>query len=189
MSNSNTIKSTKSVLETLKSKVAAVQWTPSGGGAAVALFGKVEIYDLTDLAVAINDLLAFKDRICLVVLDSEDYENIKQGQELHCLQTRRVVLLMADRHWTKAQTALLGDGTKTPGVLEMKDLVLPAVIGLLQDGVMCEPGTGELSAVQAVSAEEKKSRSRSGDHRITYWQPLTLRGGEYFAELGRKSIY
>ena len=182
MGNSNTIKSTKGVLETLKSKVSAVQWTPSVGPVQ-ALFGKVEIYDLTDLAIAINDLLAFKDRICLVVLDSEDYENVRSGQELHCLQTRRVVLLMADRHWTKAQTALLGDGTKTPGVLDMKDLVLPAVIGLLQDGVMCEPGTGELSAVQS------QDKGRTKDHRITYWQPLTLRGGEYFAELGRKPIH
>ena len=63
MGNSNTIRSTKGVLETLKLKVSAVQWTPSVGPAQT-LFGKVEIYDLTDLAIAINDLLAFKDRIC-----------------------------------------------------------------------------------------------------------------------------
>jgi hypothetical protein len=180
MGNSNTAKSTKEVLTTLKTKLLAVPWTPGPGG---ALLQHVEIFDMTDLALALNQLLMLKGhRVCLIVHDSEDFENQTTGNELHCYQTRHVLLVVSDRHWTKAQTALLGDGTTTPGVLTIKDLVLPAVIGLLQDGIKCEPGHGELSVV------ESTEKSTVPAHRIAYFQQLTLRGGEYFAELGRKPI-
>src|SRR4051812_6913316 len=116
-------KSTLDVLNALKAKLEALTWTPAGGVAEPA-FKKVELFDITELDTAMSELFIFKDRVCLVVLDSENYENdTLTSTKLLSKQTRSVALVIADRNFGKRQRALIGsDGS--PGVLVLKDLIL-----------------------------------------------------------------
>jgi hypothetical protein len=184
MANANTTKPTKDVLTTLKTKLAALQWTPTGGPAEAA-FHHVEIFDMSDLVVALQELLALEGhRVCLIVHDSESFENEVKGRDLHCRQSRQVRLVLADRHWTERQAAMLGDTATpqtTPGALKLKDITLPAVCGLLQDGIRCEPGSGELALLQSSDRADLAGR-------IVYFQDLTLAGGELKFDLGNKPI-
>ena len=81
MSAANYTTPTVAALNAVKDKLVALQWTPPSGP-AVAAFGNVALYDMTDLAQALRELLAFKDRVALVIHDSESWEHAVEGQEL-----------------------------------------------------------------------------------------------------------
>ncbi len=157
---------TVEVLNALQAHLSAVQYAGSPA------FDQVELYDLADLAQAIKDLLLVKNRICLVVLDSESWEPERKGQQLICRQAREVTLLVADRHWASSRVALLGN-VQTAGVLGLKDALLPELTGLITAKVFAQPGLGELMKV-----------SDGKQHRIAWRQPFTLIGGSLAADIG-----
>ncbi|HXG46044.1 MAG TPA: hypothetical protein VNO52_00335 [Methylomirabilota bacterium] len=180
MSADNFTQSTVAALTALKTRIAAVQW--EGRDA----FDKVELFDMTDLPRALRELLTFGNRVCLVILDFESWETETFGQELRAHQTRALELLIADRHWGNRQLALIG-GDDTPGALALKDLVLPAVFGLLvagtntASGLYCVPGDGELIELQDKARDELAGR-------IVWRQGLRITGGLLRAQLGKRPI-
>lgn len=176
----NFTKSTVTVLNALKAKVAALQWTPSSGP-AVAAFSKVAVFDLTDIVPALNELFAFGERVCFVILEGEDFREEKVGQEMRYHQTRRVSLLFSDRNWGDRQVALEGNTTTTAGALPLKDLLLPGVTGVLVDGVYAAPDSGEL-----IELHDQARADAPG--RIVYRQPFNLIGGMLAFSLGKKPV-
>jgi hypothetical protein len=168
---------TVTALETLQEKLQAIQYESAPLFQAEA----VRIFDMTDLAAALLELLNFSNRICLIVHDREKFRNEKKGNELHTWQTRDLVLLIADRHFANRQTALIGDGDKTPGALKMKDMVLGEVVGLLQPGMFIQPIDGEQLVLQ-----QKERAQLQG--RVAFSLGLQLVGGNIITELGRQPI-
>ncbi len=176
----NSTKSTVTVLNALKTKLEAVQWTPTGGS-ATAVFQKVGIFDLTDIVPALNELFAFGERVCFVILEGEDFREEKVGQEMRYHQQRRVSLIFSDRNWGDRQLALLGDTTTTPGALVLKDLLMPGVTGILVDGVYAAPESGELIELHDQARQDAPGR-------IVYRQPFVLTGGMLAFHLGKKPL-
>lgn len=148
-----------------------------------AAFGKVEIFDMTDLGRALNELLMLQhDRVCLIVLATEQWRDELRGRHLHCQQVRNVTLVMADRHWADRQKALMGDyvaSPPSPGALTLKDITLPHVCGLLMPGIRCEPDEGDPGGI---------SREREVHGRTVFFQNLILTGGELAFDLGKAPI-
>jgi hypothetical protein len=178
---------TLTVLDVLKTKLEALRWTPEGGVAEPA-FERVELFDLQELAKAIEELRVFKARACFVVLDIERFENELAGNKLLVRQRRAVALLITDRNYGSRQRALEGTGT-SPGVLALKDLVLsgepgdPAasVLGLLATGVVCEPAFGAFIELRDTARDDLAGR-------IAYEQDLELIGGSTEFRLGAGPI-
>jgi hypothetical protein len=186
MSAANHTVATTAALEVVRAKLAVLQWTPPGGGAAVAAFGSVSVFDMTDLVQALRELLAFKDRVALVIHAGETWEHVIDGQELRSHLTREVQLLLSDRAWAKRQDALLGTAT-TPGALALKDLVVPALHGILIAGtdtasaIYGQPQAGEL-----IELQDRARKDLAG--RIVYRQPVELIGGMLVSKLGKRPI-
>ena len=184
---------TLTVLNALKAKLEALQWTPQGGPAEAA-FKRVDLFDISEIETAIEELFVFKDRVCFVVLDSEHFDNeAATSTKVISKMTRSVALLIADRNYGKRQKALIGTDA-SPGVLGLKDIVLngddsgpdSSVIGLLKNGntdlrVFCRPVNGVFIRLQ-----DKKRENLAG--RIVYEQDIEIRGGYFEASLGRGPI-
>jgi hypothetical protein len=183
---------TLTVLNALKAKLEALQWTPQAGPAEAA-FKRVDLFDISEIETALEELFVFKDRVCFVILDSEHFDNeATTSTKVISKMTRSVALLIADRNYGKRQKALIGTDA-SPGVIALKDIVLngddrpdSSVIGLLRDGVTdlrvyCRPVNGVFIRLQ-----DKKRENLAG--RIVYEQDIEIRGGFFEATLGRGPI-
>lgn len=144
--------STSEILTALKAKIVALQLTDMS-----AAFEKVAVYSKPNLAQALQDLLIFEDRVCLIIPDGDDYQNEDSGRILISKCTRRVVLLLADRDYGDRQAASTGDGDN-PGVIELDRLVVNSLIGdnlgLARVRVKCD-----VSEPFTISAKERDQLS------------------------------
>lgn len=181
--NSMAFKPTITVLNVLKARLEALQWTPPGEGAEPEpAFERVELFDMSDLEAALRELLVFKGRCCFIILDSERFDNSTEGQKLLSRQVRTVVLMIADRNYAKRQKAMVGDSS-TPGVLVLKDLVLngeanapeKSVLGLMKSGaenlgVVAVPVSGSFVGLRDEGRDNLPGR-------LAWSIDLELRGG------------
>ena len=179
MGNTYGFSNTNTALTALADKLTALQWTPEGGPAQNA-FAKVALFDMTNLAVALRELMSYADRVCLIVHDSERFENEHKNRELRTRQRRDVQLLIADRQIANRQAALSGDN-KTPGVLALKDIVLGAVVGPLVPGVFIQPEHGE----QMILSEKARAELTG---RVAFVLGLQIVGGNIITDLGPQPI-
>ena len=127
-------------LNALEAAIVALQWEGS------AAFQRVELFDITNLELAVKSLLAFEKRLCIIVHDSESFENFIEGSRLTSRQSRRVLLIIGDQVIGDRQVALLGDAN-TPGILKLKDLVLNGLFGALSTHIYAEPLSGEVMQI------------------------------------------
>lgn len=135
-------------------------------GADVAAFDKIKIFDLQDLAKAMEELFLYSNRIALIGLDSVGHENLISGRTLKTARSLDVTVIMSDRRYSDRQKALMGD-TTTPGALLLQKLVVDGVAGELPSGTIAQPGTGRL-----VALENEKRKDETG--RILFAQDFTL---------------
>lgn len=166
---------TVGALTALKTKLEAIQYQ------AAPAFGKVAMFDMTNLQVALMELLTASSRVCLIVHDVETFETKKNGQSLDVRQSRELSLLVADRHFANRQIALFGDGDKTPGALKLKDLILNNVLGMLQSGMYCEPIHGEQLVLEQTIRDQLNGR-------VGFILGLRLVGGNVTIPLSRQPI-
>lgn len=143
-------------------------------------FQKVAMFDMSNLVVALQELITYANRVCLIVHDNERFTNEKKGRQLFTRQTRQVSLLMADRHFANRQKALFGD-KGTPGVLALKDAVLGEIVGLLEPGVYVQPVHGEQMVL-----EQKIRETLQG--RVAFMLVVELVGGNIITDLGVQPI-
>lgn len=130
-------------------------------------FHTVRIFDLQDLAKAMEELFVYASRICLIGLDSVDHSSVVRGRTLQVERTLSVTLILADRRHADRQLAMLGDAGTTPGALCLQKLVVDGLAGELPGGAVVRPGTGRL-----VSLENEKRKDETG--RILFAQDFTV---------------
>ncbi len=178
------LKPTLTVLDALKAKIEALQWVPAAG-AAEAAFQKVALFDMSDLETALQELLIFDGRVCVIVLVSEQFENgAGGGLKLIMRQLRHVSLLIADRDYGNRQNALTGSET-SPGVLALKDLVLSGqVLGLLTSGAPAVSLGITVTPTQGAFVRLVDQTRENLAGRLCWEQDLELRGGYLEALLG-----
>lgn len=123
--NFNGLRGTKEVLDAIVAKVAALLWKGEKA------FQNVELFDVTDIMLALQTIIAARDRIAVIVFDTADFESQPNGTDLVCKQTRRIDVIVSDRVINAdRRKAVFGEGDH-PGVLALQDLVIEQVSGLL----------------------------------------------------------
>lgn len=133
----------------------------------VAAFSKVKIFDLQDLAKAMEELFLYDNRIALIGLDAVNHDHTISGRTLTVDRTLSVTIIMADRRYSDRQKAMVGDST-TPGALLLQKVLVDGIAGELPlAGVVCAPGAGRL-----VALENEKRKDETG--RILFAQDFTL---------------
>jgi len=153
-------------LSDLAAAITALKLPLTFGDPAVAAFDKVKIFDLQDLAVAMEELFAFSNRIAIIALDGVDHETEVGGNSLKIKRSLTLTIIMADRRYSDRQKALTGDAT-TPGVLLLQKLLVDAVSGKLSAGAVAQPGPGRLVAI-----EHEKRPNETG--RIVFAQDFSV---------------
>lgn len=109
--------STEQLLDAVQACLEQLRWEGEPA------FGRVARFDQLDLAVAVEELQATADRLCLLVYEGDRYETHHAGRQLHVRRTALVSLLMADRQVANRIESVFG-GPGLPGVVALKDLVL-----------------------------------------------------------------
>jgi hypothetical protein len=152
---------TNDILTALKAAMLALQLPASY--AAVADYPKafttVAVYRNENLLKALEDLFTYDDRVCLLVPGGDNYDNVTQGTNVYSARASDIVLLIADRDYSKEQAELIG-GTDAPGVIALKDLVVVALTGsnLNISGVTLLPTSGDPLRLTDKEREEAPGR-------------------------------
>lgn len=177
----NNLRSTKDALDALVDIIQQLEWeSPNGTQSA---FGRVELFDDLDLGSAFKRLLLAESRICLVIYSTDQFENQRADRQVLIRRKQQVYLIFTDRVIGKRTDALLGTAGN-PGLLALRDLILPAVAGLLlpqPKGIVCLPVNGSLLQVEDT---DKKSPGR-----MAYLLEIELQGGWIKVDVGRSPIW
>jgi hypothetical protein len=121
------LRSTKAILDAVIAVLSAVQLAD-----ATPAFERVESFDLTDWQHALGKLALNQQRAAVVIWSGEDYEVNREVSVLTVRRTQTIDVILTDRRLDKPVSALTGDEA-SPGVVGLKDLVLPNLIGVLLD--------------------------------------------------------
>jgi len=146
-------------------------------------FERVELFDSEQIVEAFRYLIITEQRVCVIVPMDEQFETITEKQKLLSRRMLQVMLLISDRVHGSRKAALWGDDV-TPGALNLMELVLPAITGLVlpnPDGVIAEPVS---SSVLSVGDTEKDLPSR-----VTVGLEFHCRGGYLQAGLPAGAIW
>jgi hypothetical protein len=177
----NHLRSTKVALDALVLALSALQWAgPSGNEPA---FKRVELFDDLDLPEAFKRLLLTDSRIALVIYSSDTFETQRADRQITVRRTQELYVTFTDRVMGKRLDALLGTANN-PGLLKLRDLVLPAIIGLLvpqPNGIVSTPTRGSLLQV------ENTDRKLPG--RLAYLLEIELQGGWLRADVGKSPVW
>lgn len=93
-------------------------------------FATVHAYAHENLKAALDDLLIFDDRACLIVPTGTKHTNERDGRVLTSRQETEFVLLITDRVYGgqfEAEAAL--GNSETPGMIALADLVVAKLAG------------------------------------------------------------
>ena len=121
-------------------------------------FTEVRFYPQADVKKAMEDLLIYDDRVCLIVPSGDQHKNQRIGNVLRTWRTSEFVLLLSDRVYGDFDAESLQGNTTSPGTVALKDVLINALTGQ-QCGdprLIFEPGTGEPFHI---SNEERKELS------------------------------
>ncbi len=121
----------------------AGQWGSAAGNLLPA-FDRVARFDSEQLTEAFRYLLVTEQRVCVIVPLDEEFETVIERQKLVVTRRLPVGLAVSDRVLGDRSAALWGND-ETPGTVNLVELALPAVTGLLiaaaggKGGVRSEP--------------------------------------------------
>lgn len=147
----------RDALNDLQTAIAAVLLPASFDPATPAAFDKVAVFDLQNLAVAMEELFAYSNRIALIALDAVDHNSSVLGRTLRVAQSLSITILFSDRRYSDRQKALMGDST-TPGALFLQTLLVNAVTGELPNGGVVQPRAGRLVALENADRTNETGR-------------------------------
>lgn len=146
-------------------------------------FGRVELFTAADIEEAFKALLIASGRAAILVWSGDDFTDAVQGTELRGKCETEFTVLFVSTVLGNPQTALLGD-ERSPGLFALRDLVLPAVTGVLLTGTT-PTYTRKTSGSPFVLREDGKGVSRS---KVAYQLTLQLAGGEIHTQLGYRPM-
>jgi hypothetical protein len=127
--------STLSLLNAVKADLAGRHFIQSSSTAPAILsnsssdpklFELVEISSDQDLVVAMKRLRVMNSRVCLIVPLHDDYANKKEGMTFQSERAMSFMLLITDRDITPG-AGTMQPNIQTPGILNLKDLVVAAL--------------------------------------------------------------
>lgn len=137
---------------------------------------QVKWFDLFDIRQALEELLMFKGRICVVLYGPWTYSNeiLSGGKGFIATRTSEVELIVSDRDYGNRQDAVTGDADN-PGINRMVDSLLPAVCrDVSQSGdawrIPIRPSTGEIMRIQGDERDELTGR-------VAWRQAINVPGG------------
>jgi hypothetical protein len=171
----------RTILSTVKTVIEAIE-LPESYGDGVKAFQEVKIYDLEDLLKAIEELLTFKDRVAIMVMDNAQHDTEILGRQLTAKRTIELTVLLADRHWGNRQIALLGSSPEgpqeTPGAIQLSHLLINGITGEQSGGIIVQPGFGEIFALEGKTRDNATGR-------IAWRQEFTIAAGRLLKTLSR----
>lgn len=108
-------------------------------------FAQVRFYAQADLEKALEDLLVFDDRVCLIIPSGNTHKSQRIGSVVRTLRESEFVLLLSDRVYGDFNAEALQGTTTNPGTVALADLLTTALTGQQLDNPrLCfEPGNGE----------------------------------------------
>lgn len=158
---------------------------PVAFGADVAAFAAVEVFDLTDIKKAFDELLVYEDRAAFVILEKIEHSNEANGGNLTIGRALQVTVAFTDRRYVDRIKAMMGDDTPAPdaipGCLLIQTLMVDAMAGKMPTcNCMLLPGLGHLTQLQGAD--------RSNDTgRIIFLQEFDITlGSETVSRPGRR---
>ena len=176
----NHLRATKDALDAIVTTLRGLKWDPAGPAPPVDAFERVELFDDLDLAEAFKRLLITQSRIALVIYSDEPFTTEKNGRQLIIHRQHRLWIVFTDRVVGKRMDALLGGGSN-PGLTVLRDLILPAIVGLTlstPQKMYCTPLDESLLRVT----------DKTSPGRLAYLLEVQLDGGYLIADTGRSPI-
>ena len=156
---------TGDIVAALAAAVAAITLPNGQWGSALPTlskaFDRVEVFDSEQLVEAFRYLLVTEQKVCVIVPMDERFNTAIDHRKLVITRELPVMVLISDRVLGGRNAALLGN-VDTPGALELTELVLPAVTGLLLpnqagppplSGVLVEPFSSSVLSVKDTESE------------------------------------
>lgn len=189
MSNRNiTLVRTVPLLAALQARVAAVTWTPTGGGPVVA-FQEVRRYDLKDFITAAQELLVVQDRCAWIIYEGDTWESEVKGQMLQTSVARDFTIFLTDRNVGDSGAAWWGNDDQ-PGVYLLADLL---VEDFLASGLSVRSADSAGAAenrcwIQIMGGEPMKIEGKLRDemqNRGVKLVRVRVHAGEALTDLGR----
>jgi hypothetical protein len=136
----------------------------TAGPPEVAAFGEVQLYDLSDLGQAMQELYLTADSVALVVLESVEHESRLEGIRYTLRHSFKVSLILANRFYTTRRAAMMGEGGSL-GLLALAELAVISLSGQAS-GYTAAPESGEMFALGSTEA--------SHPDRLAFCQPFTI---------------
>jgi len=180
MPTESNLRPTKELLDALVTALTDLLWTTDNG--AVKAFDRVELFDLMDLEEAFQQLIMNQNRVALIIYDRERFDEERTGAQMIIRRTHELSIVFTDRVIGNRQQALLG-GPDNPGLLVLKDLVLPAVTGAILTNPKGQAGS-PISGEPMLITKDKKMPGR-----LAYLLEVEAQGGWLKADLGRSPIF
>lgn len=175
-----TLTDPRTALNEILAAVTAITLPASYDATEPAAFDKVKLFDLDDLAVAMEELFAYSNRIALIALDSIEHGRSVSGRNIRLERSLGLTIIVSDRRFSDRQKAMVGDAV-TPGALYLQTLLVDALSGELASGAVVIPGTGRL-----VSVTNEKRVNETG--RIAFTQDFQVHIAWDAVSLSRKAM-
>lgn len=155
----NRLRSTREILEAIKTALATLNLEQGQ-----AAFDRVEIFDLSDYLDAMTRLAMNQERTALVIWTGDEFETNRETVMLTVRRSCAIDIFITERRLDAPVKALTGDPeTYQPGVLGLRDLVLPALTGqILASDAEADPPAELIYLVPQsiergiINAEDKK---------------------------------
>ncbi len=184
MSATSHRRATKEIVEALAAAAAGI--VLPGSNPPVKAFGRVELFDSEDVTEAFRFLTITDQRVCVIVPLDERFEPELAPGGLKFVWKRRlpVMALVSDRVMGDRRAALWGDGDKEIGAMGLAELCLPALSGLILEGVnkvIAEP--------QSMSPMSVKNTERDLPGRVTVGLEFECRGGWLETRLEKGPVF
>lgn len=140
-------------------------------------FDRVEMFDLSDYLDAMQRLAMNQERTALVLWTGDDFESNRGTIILKVRRTSNIEVFITERNLAAPVKALTGDPENyLPGVLGLRDLVLPALTGELLPS-KAETGAELIylvpeSVARGIISAEDKAKFPARQIIIINWQAL-----------------
>jgi hypothetical protein len=176
------------LLAALVARVAAITWTPTGGGPQLA-FSEVRRYDLKDFVTAAQELLVVSDRCAWIIYEGDSWDSEIKGRALQTSAARDFTIFLTDRNVGDSGAAWWGDDYQ-PGVYLLADLLVEDLLTspLPVSSANAAGGSLDRCWVQIMSGEPMKIESKLRDELVGRGVKLVrvrVHCGEALTDIGR----
>lgn len=134
---------TLSIMAALKTKIEAI--IEPEVDPVHPLFQEVRAYPQANIGQAIDDLLIFEDRVCLIIPAGNRHNTQRIGDKLRVQRVSDFIFLLADRVYGAFDAEAMMGSPENPGTIRLQDYLLAALTGeqLGNPRLLLEPRDGQ----------------------------------------------